>query len=144
MGDNTTRMTTTPAPIMLRRTGTDEEGEVSLLRGARLEELATCVLAELARAEVEVAQASAKLAATSEDSYGVLRAECRSFVRCFNALLAGKGKSSAGRMKRSTELETAEENAGPLAAHLHELFTGIISRRIASVRQYVTHTHTHT
>ena len=121
-----------------------------MMRGARLEELATSVLEELARAEVEVEQSSAKLAATTEDEYGVLRAECRSFVRCFNALLDGKDKMrGGGRSKRSTGMEHIEHEGGtPLAAHLHELFTGIISKRIASVRQYVyvhaEHTHMHT
>ena len=132
MGDT---MTTQPPTITIQRMQTEGEGEVSVLRGARLEELATSVLAELARAECEVEQSCAKLAATTDDEYGVLRAECRSFVRCFHALLAGKEKTRGGRSRTSTGLEDIEDGGGPLAAHLHELFTGIISKRIASVRQ---------
>ena len=134
MGDAEMMMTTTRRTSVVTN---NEEVQQSLVQCARLDELANALLAELARVESEVENAGMKLAATSEDEYGVLRAECRVFAKCFNALLAGKGR----RLSRYEERNQGEGD-GPLAAHLHELFTGIISKRIASVRQYVTHRHT--
>ena len=87
-------------------------------------------------------------AGTPEDAgaaYGIVRAECKSFAREFRSMLSGAAVDVAEEEDGAgvaLVVDGARGAAGgpprPVAAQMHELFTRILSSRIASVREVQT------